>query len=367
MATTVQYGFIGIRHLFSQRIQDVGVPILNGAVQATLAEYNRQLQAMMGPLVQTTERKAFRVRQYDGGGTLQPLDEWGNPLPVKMGRSVIYGLPLQRGGTAWGTNRESRALMTVEEANDHVAMAIGRDVDWMKRHVMAALFDNAGWTYEDDQNGGDPQDLNILGLANGDTETYMRRNGTNSTDNHYLGFATEIADATNPFGTIAAELTEHPENTGAVVHYIASDLVDDVEALGAFFPLSDPDLRYGADQTILPATGDMTGFNHPMVGFGDRVLGKVGQGWIVEWSSLPNHYIVSRTSGSGAIIGMREQPAAELKGFFPEFYNVDGNTWINRYLRIAGFGVINRVGAVVMEVNDATYDVPTDYNAPLAA
>ena len=39
------------------------------------------------------------------GGTLQPLDEWGNPLPVKDEGVYDVAFPIQGGGTAWGDNR----------------------------------------------------------------------------------------------------------------------------------------------------------------------------------------------------------------------------------------------------------------------
>ena len=361
-ANTIPYGFIGLQALYAQRVEAVGVQVVNNAIAATMAEYNRQLASLTGTLVTRTTNKQFRTRLWSGAGTLQPLDEWGNPLPVKQGESVTWGLPLQRGGTAWGTNRESRALMTVEEAAEQTLYAMYRDIDWMKRHIMASFLDKDSWVYEDEE-----ADLTVLPLANGDTQTYLRRNGANTIDSHYLGQAAEILDASPAFPTIEAALIEHPENSGAIIHYIASDLVDDVQALAAFVPLADPDLRYGADQTILPAAAsDNLGYNQRMIGFGDRVLGKYGNGWIVEWGSLPNHYIFSRMANSGPIVAMREQPAAQLQGFFPEFFNEDGNRWVNRFIRIAGFGVINRTGAVVMEIADATYDTPTGYDAPLA-
>ena len=98
------------------------------------------------------------------GGTLQPLDEWGNPLPVKDEGYYDVAFPIQRGGTAWGTNRESRAMMTVAEAQRFTLGALRRDADWMRRHFLAALFDNTTWTFQDDFKGA----FTVQPLANGD-------------------------------------------------------------------------------------------------------------------------------------------------------------------------------------------------------
>ena len=45
---------------------------------------------------------------------------------------------------------------------------------------------------------------------------------------------------------------------------------------------------------------------------------------------------------------------------------MDGNHIVTRLIRYAGFGVADRVGAVCYYVGNATYQVPTAYDAPLA-
>ena len=63
---------------------------------------------------------------------------------------------------------------------------------------------------------------------------------------------------------------------------------------------------------------------------------------------------------------MREYPAASLKGLFQEEHSPDGNLQEKRFIRYAGFGGYNRVGALIQQVGNGTYEIPSAYGAPLA-
>jgi hypothetical protein len=354
-ANSVAYGFIGLVDLFSRRIADNMVDVTYAAVQESIDEYQREINALMDALVQrTTDWK----RRYilPSGGTLQPLDEWGNPLPVQPSGSYDVAFPIQGGGTAWGDDRVSRALMNVGEANANTLMVQAQDVDWLARHMLAALFTNTTWTYTDKEHGS----LTIQPLANSDSVTYVRKGGSSSTDSHYLAEANAIDDgADNPFPIIEAELSEHPSNSGDIIVYVPTNLVASIRALATFRPANDPNLDVG--------TGVTTFSGSEVIGFGDKFLGYEDSGVkIVEWKRLPNNYMIAISSGADPILAMREYPAPELQGLFPEFQDVDGNRHLNKFIRYAGFGVQNRVGALVYYVGVSdTYAIPTGYTAPL--
>lgn len=349
---TISYGFINLEHMFSQRAVEAGEMTVYTAVQESAAEHTRMVNALMASLVMPTEKYMERFA-LPGAGTLQPLDENGNPLPIAEGGYYDVAYPIQGGGTAWGANRIARALMTVEEANRQTVEALKKDADWVARHVMAALLDNATWTYDDKEHGN----LTIQPLANGDTVTYVRTGGGASTDDHYLAQAAAISDAANPFPTIYEELMEHPSNSGPVVVYVSSSLVPAIEGLTGFVPADDPDIALGANADQLNAMIDR--------GLGDEVIGKANKCWIVEWRRLPAGYMVAHAQGAGAVLGMREYPAPELKGLFTENHSSDGNLRETRMIRFAGFGVMNRVAALVYYVGGGAYVIPTGYNAPL--
>lgn len=355
MANTLAYGFVGLANLFKERVDDSNMRTVYEAVQQSVSEHNRQVAEIVAELVEPTVEYSVRFREA-GSGTLQPLDEYGNPLPVREAGYYDVAFPIQGGGTAFGNNRVTRALMTVEEVNELTLNSLQRDSDWMKRHILAALFDNVAWTYPDPDHG----DITVQPLANGDTVTYVRRNGSKATDDHYYAQAGAIADDANPFPTIYSEIMEHPVNAGSeVVAYVASSLVSSISALTNFNEVKDPDLVQGI-------SADYLGRSIP-AGFGEELLGKVDKVWVVEWGQLPSGYMLAVARGSQSpALAMRQYDAPELQGLFEESHSPDGNVQEYRFIRYAGFGAYNRVGAVAAYIGGGAYVIPAAYDAPLA-
>lgn len=358
---TTTFGFLRTQDQYAQRVTTVGVARVYDAIRSHVAEYTRVVLAMMAEIAEKTEIAQEQI-ELPGDGTLQPLDEDGNPLPVLPSGSYQVAYPIQGGGTAWGTNRVSRELLTVEEAERNTLDAERRDADWLIRHMLATIFTNTTWTYNDKVGANGSKGLGnitIQPLANDDSVVYVRKGATApAADNHYLAQADAIADAHNPFPTISAELSEHPSNGNRrILVYIPENLKDSVMGLTSFVPVDDTDIK---DPT------EATASNVPNPGFGDEVLGKIKgtKCWIVLWGSMPDSYMFAKVEGK-AVLKMREYPAPALKGFFPENASVDGNHLVTRMLRYCGFGVSDRVGALVMRIGNASYAIPTGYTAPL--
>lgn len=353
MANATAYGFIGLEHLAERRIADGNVRVVADAVQASVEEYNRQANMALRELTRRTTEYKVRYR-LPGGGTLQPLDQWGNPLVVRSEGYHDVAFPIQQAGTAWGNNRVTRALMTVGEANDETLSALKQDADWMRRHMLGALFDNTAWTFEDELKGS----LTVQPLANNDAVAYLRRSGTTATDNHYYAQAAAISDAANPFDTWYSELNEHPENAGPYVAYIPGNLKSSVKALTDWYDAPNPDVDPGTLGPRLVSRIDR--------GFGDTVLGYVNNVWVVEWEALPDNYgiVVARGAETPALM-MREFDSPTLQGLYQENFSPDGNLMEYRFIRMAGFGAYNRVGALAFRIGNAAYAVPTGYTTPL--
>ena len=353
----ILYGFVGLESHFNEKLENVNVQVVDDAIRATVEEHNRQVEAMTGDMFQFTEQYKVRFQQ-PGSGTLQPLDEWGIPLPTRPAGYYDVAFPIQGGGDAYGNNRVTRALQTVGDVNRHIADILTRDADWVKRHMLAALFDNTTWSFDDPAHGI----LTIQPLANGDSVTYPKRSGTVAADTHHLAQSATVADATNPFDDIYADLMEHPVNAGGqVVCYIPTNLKSAVEGLATFTEVGDPDVTPGTNIATLNGRIDR--------GWGDELIGKTNKCWIVESGILPDNYIVANVRGGlAAPLWAREYPAAGLKGLFREQHSPDGNLLAQRFIRYTGFGVYNRVGAMVYFVGagDTTYDIPSGYTNPLA-
>lgn len=356
MANQVAYGFIDIQHLFDQRVTEIGVEVIRNAVIETTAAWNEEISTLLSVWAMRSIKHKELVR-LPSNQILQPIDQWGNPLPVISAGEYDVGYPIDGGGTAWGTNRVSQELITVEEVNDYVYDSIRGDSNWLRAHMLSSVLDNVAWSYKDQQYGT----LTVQPLANNDSVTYLKTGAVAATtDNHYSAQADAITDAANPFPGIYDELQEHPSNSGPFVSYVPTNLTDSIESLEAFLPTDDPDVIRSSLSDRLSSDGTDT-----ILGPGSEILGKANRMWIVEWRNLPDNYIVSMALGASPFMLMREYPAPKLQGLFPEFHSPDGNLFINRLLRYCGFGVRDRVAACVHQVGNATYQVPTGFNAPL--
>ena len=198
--SNVQYGIIGSAKVQEELVTTVGVESVMSDIMAATQEYNRQQDLLMQAW--SVETTSHQIRHYlPGYDTLQPLDDFGNPQPTNETGFFDAAFPIYGAGKAWGTNRVSRALMTVAQASRQTSAVLRADADWIRRHMISATVDNTSRTYSDEKYGN----LTVLPLANGDTVTYVKRDGTSATDDHYLAQAAAIDDANNPFGAIYTE------------------------------------------------------------------------------------------------------------------------------------------------------------------
>lgn len=357
-ANTLAYGFVQLRHLGAQRITTLGAGTIWDAIQKSAEEHSRMLNEILSSFCMRTT--LYTERMYTpGSGTLQPIDGMGNPKVVRESGSYDVAYPIYGGGTAFGVDRISKELMTVDEMNRQMLAALQRDADWMKRHILAAILDNSTASYTDPEKGT----FTIQPLAiTSDGVTYLRTGGTTATDEHYYAQANAISDTDNPFDDIYTELTEHPGNGNTIVCYVPTNLKASIEALTNFIEVTDPDILVGvASDRIQASAGALNNIR----GFGDEVLGKVNKVWIVEFKALPDSYMIAHAVDAGPVLAMREYPSAALQGFYPENHSPDGNLQETRMLRFCGFGVRNRVAAVAARIGNGTYATPTGYSTPL--
>lgn len=345
------YGLLQMPDLADQRVTEVGVDTVVTAIDRSVQEHNRQMDALLDFFVRRTTD--FKTRFWSPvTARLQPLDNSGRALPIKPAGKYDVGLPLQMGGTAWGHDYVTGQYMTVAEVARITAGMLDADMRWLRDHLLAALFVDGSWTFVDDSHGS----LTVYGLASGDTVTYSILSGADSeaTDDHVLGTAALTAST---FSSIYTELMEHPENGGDVVVFISSADQSTVEGLSTFIAADDPDIRPAVTSPVLAGT---LGRSVP----GD-VIGKIEKCWIVVWRSLPSNYLVAVTTEGEKPLAMREDAIASLRGFKQVAVREDHPWYERQYLRRAGFGAWNRTGALVYRTNNGTYAVPTGYGSPM--
>ncbi len=355
MANQIIYGFHNLKDVASKRVTEVGVSVIDEAIQQAVAEHNRQMDAARGLFIRRTTD--FKVKfKSNNVQRLQPLDQDGRARPIQVAGMYETAFPIQSGGTAWGANRVARAKMTVQDVNDTIADILMADMRWNRDHILAALYTNATWSFPDDEHGS----LTIQPLANGDGVTYQIQQGADAgaADNHYLAQANAIDNNNDPFPGIYTDLKEHPENGGEVVAMIPTNLKSSVEALAGFYPMSDPRIRLGSGQAEL--VGSLG------VAVPGKVIGYHDSGvWISEWMSHPSSYITAVCTEGERPIAMREHPEPELQGFAEVAVRADHPFWESQWERHAGFGAWNRVGAVVVRIGNGSYAIPTGYSSPM--
>lgn len=359
MANEVAYGFVTMADVFANRAQMVGMERVNTAILETAAFWSQQVADINSKFIEPTTMSEMGFN-LPGGGGMQPLDKDGNPVPVRPTGHYDVGFPIRLKGTAYGTDRITRANATVEQFNQWTMEAMQRDNTTMRREIIKALLWSASWSFTDETRPDDPT-VTVQPLANGDTVTYLRRDGTNTTDDHYLAQADAIDDTHNPFPTIFDELYEHPSNRldqlGLVTVYVASNLTASISALEL--------LEAPKSSIVIPGTAaDRVDDNavRQYQAFGDRYIGFIDGCAVFQWSALPSGYMIAHAPGAGAILKMRQDANPSLQGLFPELNSSDGNHQVTRFLRYNGFGVFNRVGALAYQVGQASYVDPTGYD-----
>lgn len=352
MANLLGYGFRDLRDQADSQITEQLIPVINTAITETVEFHNEEMNRVLDLFVKRTTEHALRYRT-PADAKLQPLDEHGRARKIRVGAQYDVGFPLQAAGLAEGATDTTRKLETVQDVSEITVTMTMADKNWMLDHVLATLFATADWTYTDERFGA----LVVKPLANGDTVTYLGRNGSSATADHNTGQAAAIADLTNPFPGIYTRLTRPMGSNGRVISFVASNLVASIQALASFHEPPDPNIRVAANAEELVGTLPAGTPGDP-IGYANRV-------WIVDWARLPDNYIVSIIEGGERPVAMREYEVASLRGFRRAGERNDYPYFETQFKRDAGFGIWNRVGADVMEIGDATYDVPTGYEVPM--
>jgi hypothetical protein len=343
-----------MQNMMDQNVTDQNVGQVVTAVQRTLDEHQRQLAAMSALLVQPAPLP--QERHYPGStARLQPLDENGRARPIRPAGYVDVAFPLRSAGTAWGHNWRARAKLKVRDVARMTALQTSADITWMRDQILGAIYVDQQYVEQDDEFGA----LTVKPIANGDAQTYSIMEGSTAaaTDDHIVAQAGAIS-ATDPFPAMHDDLVEHPENSDTVLALIPTAQVADTEGLADFMELNDPNIATGADSDRLIAA------------FGGQVPGRVfgyhrSGVWLSEWKALVPNYVIGVTPGGEPPIGMREETEESLRGFRLADERPDYPFYETQWIRIAGFGAKNRVGAYVVRIGNGTYAVPAGYEQPM--
>jgi hypothetical protein len=354
MPTTLLPGFEQYNDLLNSRlVEDNVIETVDTIVRETVELHNQQTQNMLSLFCDFTTDHQRRF-QSPFQAYLQPHDgEFARMQPVKQFGVYDIAFPLAAGGIGFGWTRLQRIKKTVRDVNDRLVVMLDADRRYNRYNILAALFANTDYSYEDEDFGT----LTVKPLANGDSQEYLTLPGAESptTANHFAAQANAIDDSHNPFPTIYDTLSVRPENgEGRIISFVPTANVAAVKALTSFIEAPDPDVREGIGNNVL--VGDLSDAVLP-----GEVIGKVGRVWVAEWRALPSNYLISIATGGPRPLAAREHPEPELQGFQAVADRVDHPYTERHFERRIGFGVQNRLSAHIQRVGNGTYAIPTGF------
>lgn len=344
-------------------IVDIPVTDMTSAINAMLARYQAERDDATNLFVQeTTTRRTERVATagIDEGQILGPD---GRPLETRSAGRTEVAYPWDRYGWAFGGNSETAAAMTVADTQRSINSITAGNARRHMREINRAFWvkDNYEWE-EDETYVDDSGTLIIRRLANGDGTEYPATIHAmdDAEDDHYLvsGYpATEISDTNNPFVTMANEIREHFDSGETVVAFINSAQRNAVlTGLSDFVDADVDGITRGANEDRAAALG---GRNVP----GD-FLGVDGDSgvYVYVWDRTPAGYMDAFPVNQPAPLKMRIPRLAALQGFRLEAEEEHNPMWKRTYRDRFGYGVANRLNAVVMQLKaDGEYETPAVY------
>jgi hypothetical protein len=365
---------------------EVPQPELYDQIARVLAMYSELALDVVGLLAVTTtvakERFAADMGNSDTG-LLQMRAEYGRPLATRITQAQAetafeVGYPIYPFADRAMFTPEFLQRNPVREVNNKTVDALIRDYNTLFRYVLAAIFDNVNYAFEDDavigQNLGQIEVKRLLN-ADGIPGVIQHEDGTTTT----LGTANAYkvsgtAAYTNGTFVLAHNYLKSLGMDRDIVHCISKADETAVSLLSDFVTIDSPP---AADPNIIEApTLDVNGNPIPppprSLVRAPRAIGRVrsadnnsGEVVVIPW--MPAGYLFSFDRAAEKPVVIRESDLAGLRGFrlvssdnmTPE---IGGDKLIvNKYWqRIFGAGVRNRAnGCIVQVTTNGAYTAPS--------
>lgn len=358
------YGMLQHDYDDDEYIERVGQDIVWAAIQTFTARLSMAMEQATQVFVARTTRDFKWLHKLPGGGYMQRMNlrAQGQPHAIRPVGEYEVALPLDRFEDAFLDNEFDAAHLTVGDVQARMDTLRVRYTSTVRRELGYAFFRNVNRTFDDPQKGA----LTVRPLANTDgtlyPPTYYATDAAD--DNHYLvsGYVSaDISDANNPLVTIRDELREHvgyAETGENIVVFVHRDNAADItDSLSNFVPVVDSQVQPGSDVTTL--TGRPSGVPGLLLGRSDGV-------WVYDWSwGVPAGYLLGFHLDQPKPLAKRIPMVASLGNGTLELVTTETMHpfTTSKWRHIAGYGVVNRLSAVVMQLKaSGSYDIPTAFS-----
>jgi hypothetical protein len=325
--------------------------------------WQADMEAAMALFVQGTTTNHKERYELPGGGQSQDEDDASGAsmsASVKRSGSWDVGYPLAQSGDALSYDDVALGYLTLGQYEAHVQTVINRNNNWVFYKILKALMNNTNVTYKDKIFGS----LTCVPLANTDGTLYPPVYGsvTEAEENFYLApdySESGISSTNNPFLLVRQKLEPHygfPQGGSPIVTLVNSSAVEYARALPGFNEYTYRYLEPGADVTTL------TGL--PGLPDGGRIVGFCDGSLIYEWPRMPTGWMAGIHLEALKPLKRRIDPADTglAPGLQLTTKTLDSPYRTSRWRNRQGFGVGNRLGAVMIALNGtSSYSVPTIY------
>lgn len=360
------YGMLGMQDR-DATVDQVGQQSVFDAVNQYALMYEVEANKMAAIFIEDENWIYTEKVKLPGGGEMQESDRLSDPETTKRTGGYDVGYPIYDARDALGWDDVSLAYMTIVELDAHIATIETRMLNWKRRKILRALFNNANEVVNDERFGN----ITVRRLANGDTQPdgnntlYPPVLGATSeaTENHYLiaGYvSSSISNSNNPFPVVKDELEEH-FGEGNLVTLINSAQRDKVTALSSFVPVTQMHTLPGANITTMQGQTDSPD-SRLSPGIPGKLLGAVSDNLIYEWRWIPADYMLTIDTNQSKPLRRRVDQPASLRGFQlvadDERYPLRKSRWRLR----EGYGTRNRLNGVITQFKaSGNYDIPTQF------
>lgn len=320
------------------------------SIQAALDAHNRQVQDMLGTLVeQTTDTR--RAYGTSDAGVMDEMDQWGLPDAQKITAGVTVDFPLRRYGASKQWTRQWMMSNTVAQLAAEIAALMDSDRLNFQKQVKRAIFLPTNTSFVDKLGNPANITLNVKAFVNNDGAGLpVGPNGEvfATSHTHYLGSATLTAAAV---ASLVLTVQEH-YNSGTPKLYISQTDEAAFRALTGFVAYLDPRLTINANANQAMQRVDLSNLY-------DRAIGLFGAAevWIKPWAIA--NYIFAFIDGQPAPLAERVPTFPGLSDLAPTFdderYPLRARSWERQF----GIGVWNRTNGAVLNFSNASYTAPS--------
>lgn len=358
------FGALGIADSERAFAEVQGQMLIWDETHRVFQQWNEDMEAATALFVQTTTEDHKERYELPGGGESQDEDAYASSESASVKRSGSWDVayPIFQGGDSLSYTDVALGYLTMGQYEAHVQTILNRANNSTFKRILRPIFKNTNTAFTDPIKGA----LTLVPLANNDGTLYPPPYGTEAEaqQNFYLAPSyseSGISNANNPFTLIRNALEPmygFPQGGSPIVALVNTTAVQYARALAGFDEYTNRYADPGDDITTLTGLPDLPP--------GMRIVGVDGEAGVViaEWPRMPSGWMIGLHLDAPKPLKRRVDPANTNlpRGLHVWSKTQDNPYQTSRWRLREGYGVGNRIGAVVVALNGTnTYSIPTAY------